>query len=99
MKKLLAVSLMTLVLAGCSYHAKQPVDATYYKQTQGIAYPEKKAVQKPAQTKSVAKPTRNRADIKRPALLSRKKHTINLNKAEGKFSPPFLILSESNTPY
>lgn len=69
MKKLLAVSLMTLVLAGCSYHAKQPVDATYYKQTQGIAYPEKKAVQKPAQTKSVAKPTPQPGGYKKTRII------------------------------
>lgn len=42
MKKILVLALLVGVLASCSYHAKQPKDDTYYKKTQGIAWPEGK---------------------------------------------------------
>ena len=42
MKKILVLALVLGVLSACSYHAKQPTDDTYYKKTQGIAWPEDK---------------------------------------------------------
>ena len=53
MKKVLAFSMLTAVaLSACAYNSKQPTDDTYYKKTQGIAWPEE---QKSVATKSVAK--------------------------------------------
>ena len=41
MKKLLLLSATCLVLGACgSFHTKQPIDDTYYKKTQSVAWPE-----------------------------------------------------------
>ncbi|MGN0919954.1 MAG: hypothetical protein ACI4OR_04290 [Alphaproteobacteria bacterium] len=43
MKKILSILMVSgIVLSACSYNSKQPTDNTYYKQTQGIAWPEEK---------------------------------------------------------
>ena len=59
MKKVLAFSMLAAVaLSACAYNSKQPTDDTYYKKTQGIAWPtEQRTV---ARTTSVnrAAPTR-----------------------------------------
>ena len=41
MRKLLILALVMGVLSACSFHSKQPKDDTYYKKTQGIAWPDK----------------------------------------------------------
>ena len=40
MRKLLLLSLVCLILGACSFHSKQPIDDTYYKKTQGVAWPD-----------------------------------------------------------
>ena len=40
MKKFLLVCLLGCMVAGCAFHAKQPVDETYYKRSQSVAWPE-----------------------------------------------------------
>ena len=40
MKKLLLLSATCLILTACSFHSKQPVDDTYYKKTQSVAWPD-----------------------------------------------------------
>ena len=42
MKKLVVMGLIltALSLAACAYHAKQPVNDEYYKQTRQVAWPE-----------------------------------------------------------
>ena len=40
MKKLLLISFICLILGACSFNKKQPIDDTYYKKTQRIAWPE-----------------------------------------------------------
>ena len=41
MQKLLLLSAACLMLAACgNFHTKQPVDDTYYKKTQGVAWPD-----------------------------------------------------------
>ena len=42
MKKLLILALIIGFISACSFHGKQPKDDTYYKKTQGIAWPEGK---------------------------------------------------------
>ena len=42
MKKILIVALLVSLVSACTYNAKQPKDDTYYKKTQGIAWPEDK---------------------------------------------------------
>ena len=45
---LLTIGIMTL--GACqNYHSKQPVDSTYYKKTQSVAWPESTASAKPVQ--------------------------------------------------
>lgn len=36
MKKFLLVCLLGCIVTACAYHAKQPIDDTYYKRVQGI---------------------------------------------------------------
>lgn len=40
MKKLLLLGAFCLILGACSFHAKQPIDDTYYKKTQSVAWPD-----------------------------------------------------------
>ena len=40
MKKLLLLGITGLILGACAFHSKQPIDDTYYKKTQGIAWPD-----------------------------------------------------------
>ena len=40
MKKVLLVCVGLLFLAACAFHGKQPVDETYYKKTQSVAWPD-----------------------------------------------------------
>ena len=40
MKKLLLISAGLMILGACAFHSKQPVDETYYKNTQSIAWPD-----------------------------------------------------------
>lgn len=37
MRLFLFVVMLTGILSACAFHAKQPVDETYYKKTQSIA--------------------------------------------------------------
>ena len=39
---LLAMIILTIVLAACEFHTKQPKDDTYYKRTQSVSWPESK---------------------------------------------------------
>lgn len=71
MKKVLGIGVACLCLVACgNYHGKQPVDETYYKRTQGVAWPtEQKASvsQKKATTpvkKEVKKATLDKARTK-----------------------------------
>ena len=52
MKKLgiLLLTIGLMMLGACqNYHSKQPVDSTYYKKTQSVAWPESNSSTKPAQ--------------------------------------------------
>lgn len=40
MNKMLCLCGGLLLVGACTFHAKQPVDDTYYKNTQSIAWPE-----------------------------------------------------------
>ena len=42
MKKVLILALIIGCLSACAYNSKQPKDDTYYKKTQGMAWPEGK---------------------------------------------------------
>ena len=42
MRKILILALIVGFVSACSFHGKQPKDDTYYKKTQGIAWPEEK---------------------------------------------------------
>ena len=40
-KNLFLLGITCLILGACSFHSKQPVDDTYYKKTQSVAWPDK----------------------------------------------------------
>lgn len=40
MKKLLLIMAVCSVLSACAFHSKQPIDETYYKNTQSVEWPE-----------------------------------------------------------
>ena len=42
MRKILILALLVGFISACSFHSKQAKDDTYYKKTQGIAWPEDK---------------------------------------------------------
>ena len=56
MKKIVIIGFVAgiLALTACSYHSKQPVDETYYKKTQSVAWPEE-STSKPAKTTKATK--------------------------------------------
>ena len=55
MKKVLILALVVGFLSACAYNAKQPQDDTYYKKTQGIAWPEEENVAVQSTSKTAVK--------------------------------------------
>lgn len=62
MKKLLYITTACLFISACgNYNTKQPIDETYYKKTQGIAWPTEQTSN--ASTVKVT-PTQDNTDMK-----------------------------------
>ena len=73
MKKVLGIGVACLCLAACgNYHGKQPVDDTYYKQSQSVAWPteQKASVSQKKATTTVKKAAATKATTAGKASVS-----------------------------